>query len=87
LRTRETAAFVKEKIAEGRSKVSEILSKVHSGTYENVSGMSDGEKLEDDISSAMKEVEKKISRGGDWLSGQVEPHRADGRLGLQGRRG
>jgi DNA-directed RNA polymerase II subunit RPB1 len=57
-----TAAFVKSKIAEGRSKVSEILSRVHSGNYENVSGMSDGEKLEDDISSAMKEVETKVSQ-------------------------
>ena len=56
-----TAAFVKEKIAEGRAKVSEILSRVHSGTYENISGMSDGEKLEDNISSAMKEVETKVS--------------------------
>ena len=56
-----TANFVKEKILEGRTKVSEILSKVHSGTYENISGMSDGEKLEDDISSAMKGVEKKVS--------------------------
>jgi DNA-directed RNA polymerase II subunit RPB1 len=57
-----TAAFVKSKIAEGRNKVSEILSKVHSGSYENISGMSDGEKLEDDISSAMKEVETKVSQ-------------------------
>jgi DNA-directed RNA polymerase II subunit RPB1 len=57
-----TAAFIKSKIAEGRSKVSEILSRVHAGTYENVSGMSDGEKLEDDISSAMKEVETKVSQ-------------------------
>jgi DNA-directed RNA polymerase II subunit RPB1 len=56
-----TAAFVKSKISEGRTKVAEILSKVHSGTYENISGMSDGEKLEDDISSAMKEVESKVS--------------------------
>jgi DNA-directed RNA polymerase II subunit RPB1 len=57
----QTAAFVKSKIAEGRNKVSEILSKVHSGTYENISGMSDGEKLEDDIISAMKNVANQIN--------------------------
>jgi len=57
-----TSAFVREKIAEGRLRVSNILSKVHMGKYENISGMSDGEKLEDDISSAMKEVESKVSK-------------------------
>ena len=57
----QTAAFVKSKIAEGRNKVAEILSKVHSGTYENISGMSDGEKLEDDIISAMKGVANQIN--------------------------
>jgi DNA-directed RNA polymerase II subunit RPB1 len=57
-----TSSFVREKIAEGRRKVSEILSRVHSGKYENISGMSDGEKLEDDVSSAMKEVESKVSK-------------------------
>jgi DNA-directed RNA polymerase II subunit RPB1 len=56
-----TAAFVKSKIAEGRNKVAEILSKVHSGTYENISGMSDGEKLEDDIIGAMKGVANQIN--------------------------
>ena len=57
----QTAAFVKEKIAEGRNKVAEILSKVHMGKYENISGMSDGEKLEDDIISAMKAVANQIN--------------------------
>ena len=57
----ETIQFVKETIAEGRRRVSEILSNVHAGRYKNVSGMSDGEKLEDDISSALKDVESKIS--------------------------
>ena len=56
-----TSAFVKEKIAEGRSKVAEILSKVHAGKYENISGMSDGEKLEDDIIGAMKNVANQIN--------------------------
>ncbi len=56
-----TNAFVKDKIAEGRRKVSEILSNVHGGKYINNMGMSDGEKLEDDISSAMKDVVNKIN--------------------------
>ena len=56
-----TAAYVKDKIAEGRNKVAEILSKVHMGKYENISGMSDGEKLEDDIISAMKAVANQIN--------------------------
>ncbi len=56
-----TTAFVKEKIAEGRQKVANILSNVHSGKYINNMGMSDGEKLEDDISSAMKDVVNKIN--------------------------
>ena len=56
-----TNAFVKEKIAEGRQKVANILSNVHGGKYVNNMGMSDGEKLEDDISSAMKDVVNKIN--------------------------
>lgn len=56
-----TISFVKEKIAEGRQKVANILSNVHGGKYINNMGMSDGEKLEDDISSAMKDVVNKIN--------------------------
>jgi DNA-directed RNA polymerase II subunit RPB1 len=56
-----TLRFVQSKIAEGRAKVAKILSDVHAGRYENVSGLSDGDKLEDDIVSAMKSVESKIS--------------------------
>ena len=56
-----TLRFIQSKIAEGREKVAQILSNVHAGRFENVSGLSDGEKLEDDIISAMKSVESKIS--------------------------
>jgi DNA-directed RNA polymerase II subunit RPB1 len=56
-----TAAFVKDRIADGRKKVADLLSKMHMGKYDNISGMSDGEKLEDDVSSAMKEVVNKIN--------------------------
>ena len=56
-----TNTFVKEKIAEGRQKVADILANVHGGRYVNNMGMSDGEKLEDDISSAMKDVVNKIN--------------------------
>ena len=58
----ETLAFVNAKIKEGRESVATILANVHSGHYKNVSGISDGEKLEDDISSAMKDVAAKINK-------------------------
>ena len=57
-----TLAFINEKIAEGRKKVADILSNVHAGRYVNIKGLSDGEQLEDDISSAMKEVVNQINR-------------------------
>jgi DNA-directed RNA polymerase II subunit RPB1 len=56
-----TMAFVNEKVAEGRKRVTDIMSDVHAGKYINISGLSDGEKLEDDISSAMKDVASKIN--------------------------
>lgn len=56
-----TLQFVNEKIAEGRKRVSDILSDVHGGKYVNTKGLSDGEQLEDDISSAMKDVANKIN--------------------------
>jgi DNA-directed RNA polymerase II subunit RPB1 len=56
-----TNDFVKERIAIGRQKVAEILSNVHAGRFTNNSGMTDGEKLEDDVSSAMKDVVNKIN--------------------------
>jgi DNA-directed RNA polymerase II subunit RPB1 len=57
-----TIRFVQSKITEGREKVANILSNVHAGRFVNVSGMSDGEKLDDDILSSMKEVEANISK-------------------------
>ena len=57
----ETMTFVNEKIREGREAVAQILSNVHSGKFINTSGMTDGEKLEDDISSALKDVASKIN--------------------------
>jgi len=57
-----TLAFVNEKVNEGRKKVAEILSDMHSGHFENDTGLSDGEKLEEDVSSAMKKVESEISK-------------------------
>ena len=58
----ETMAFVNAKIEEGRQAVADILANVHSGHYKNVSGISDGEKLEDDILSATKDVAAKINK-------------------------
>ena len=57
-----TLRFVQSKISEGREKVAQILSNVHAGRFVNTSGMPDGEKLEDDIISAMKDVERNISK-------------------------
>jgi DNA-directed RNA polymerase II subunit RPB1 len=57
-----TLAFVNDKIAEGRRTVATLLSEVHAGEYRNVSGLPDGEDLEDKISSAMKDVAAKINK-------------------------
>ena len=57
-----TTTFINEKIAEGRKKVADILSNVHAGRYVNIHGTSDGEQLEDDIASAMKDVAAQINK-------------------------
>jgi DNA-directed RNA polymerase II subunit RPB1 len=58
---KETLEFVRETVRAGRQEVAEILSKVHSGHFENKNGMSDGEELEDKISSALNSVAGKIN--------------------------
>ena len=58
---KETMDFVNKKITDGRQQVRDILSRVHNGQYQNTSGMTDGECLENDISSALKEVVNKIN--------------------------
>lgn len=57
----ETQQFVADKLNEGRTAVSKILSAVHGGMFANISGMSDGEELEDRISSALKAVAANIN--------------------------
>ena len=57
----DTMTFIREKMSEGRKRVADILSDVHGGKYVNTKGLSDGEQLEDDISSAMKDVANKIN--------------------------
>jgi len=57
----ETQQFVADKLNEGRTAVSKILSDVHGGIFANISGSSDGEELEDRISSALKDVAAKIN--------------------------
>jgi len=57
----EMLSFVHDQIREGRERVSRILSAMHSGSFLNDMGVSDGEKLELDISSALKSVESNIS--------------------------
>jgi DNA-directed RNA polymerase II subunit RPB1 len=56
-----TREFVGEQLKKGRDRVAEILSEVHSGQFVNLQGLSDGEQLEDDISSALKEVAASIN--------------------------
>ena len=57
----ETQQFVDGKLAEARASVAAILTDIHAGTFKNVSGMSDGEDLEDKISSALKTVASDIN--------------------------
>ena len=57
----ETQRFVDGKLAEARASVAAILTDIHAGTFKNVSGMSDGEDLEDKISSALKTVASDIN--------------------------
>jgi DNA-directed RNA polymerase II subunit RPB1 len=57
----ETQRFVSDKLNEGRTAVSKILSDVHGGNFVNISGSSDGEELEDRISSALKAVAANIN--------------------------
>jgi DNA-directed RNA polymerase II subunit RPB1 len=57
----ETQQFVNDKLSDGRTAVSKILSDVHGGIFANISGSSDGEELEDRISSALKDVAAKIN--------------------------
>ena len=57
----ETQRFVDGKLADARKAVADILTDVHSGTFKNTSGMSDGEDLEDKISSALKTVAADIN--------------------------
>ena len=56
-----TLDYVNEQILQGRKAVADILHDVHSGKFMNESSMSTGEKLEEDISSAMKEITNKIN--------------------------
>jgi len=56
-----TRDFVAEQLQTGRDKVAKILSDVHAGQYTNEMGLSDGEQLEDDISSALKDVAASIN--------------------------
>jgi len=57
----ETQRFVDAKLAEARAAVAAILTDIHAGSFKNVSGMSDGEDLEDKISSALKTVASDIN--------------------------
>jgi DNA-directed RNA polymerase II subunit RPB1 len=57
----ETQQFVDGKLEDARKIVAGIMTDIHAGTFKNVSGMSDGEDLEDKISSALKTVASDIN--------------------------
>lgn len=57
----QTLDFVRDQIKQGRDRVATILSDMHAGKFVNISGLSDGEELEDKISSAMKDVAANIN--------------------------
>jgi DNA-directed RNA polymerase II subunit RPB1 len=57
---RETDEVIKKTLAEGRQKVSDILSDVHAGKFLNGSGRPDGEELENQIMNALKAVSSTI---------------------------
>ena len=57
----QTLDFVSDQMKTGRDRVAAILSDVHAGKYVNLLGLSDGEQLEDDISSALKDVAANIN--------------------------
>lgn len=57
---KETDEVIKRTLAEGRQKVSDILSDIHSGKFLNGSGRPDGEELENQILNALKAVASTI---------------------------
>jgi DNA-directed RNA polymerase II subunit RPB1 len=57
---KETDEVIKNVLAEGRQKVSDILSDVHAGKFLNGSGRPDGEELENQILNALKAVASSI---------------------------
>jgi DNA-directed RNA polymerase II subunit RPB1 len=57
---KETDAIIKKTLAEGRQKVSDILSDVHAGKFLNGSGRPDGEELENQILNALKAISSSI---------------------------
>jgi DNA-directed RNA polymerase II subunit RPB1 len=57
-----TDEFVKKAIEEGKKKVSDLISSVHSGDFVNVSGRPDGEELENKISIALNEIATESSK-------------------------
>lgn len=57
----QTLDFVSEQLKTGRERVATILSDMHAGQFENLSGLSNGDELEDKISSALKDVAANIN--------------------------
>jgi len=57
---KETDDIIKKTLADGRQKVSDILSDVHAGEFLNGSGRPDGEELENQILNALKSIASTI---------------------------
>lgn len=58
---RETIDYVENALAEGRRRVQEIITDVHSGRFVNISGRTDGDELENQIMNTLKEISAKIT--------------------------
>ena len=57
----ETMKVIQTQLEKGRTKVAEIISSVHAGTFLNNSGRPDGEELENQISNALKDISSEIT--------------------------
>lgn len=58
---KETLDYVENSLAEGRQRVQEIITDVHSGRFVNISGRTDGDELENQIMNTLKQISAKIT--------------------------
>jgi DNA-directed RNA polymerase II subunit RPB1 len=59
--TSEAYSAIDETMKAGKKKISDVLSSVHAGRFLNLSGRSDGEELENNVRSAIAEMNSKVN--------------------------